>query len=275
MQLIRCTNFQRFLPKGATRPFLCSAEDGRLYVVKAQGNPLGSKVLLNEYVTGVLANCIGLSWPNVRIVQLSKDIIHKLRERDFEVESELAVGIEYIEGLQEINQPKSISYSDPKFNDINAQHILNIFHNERYLDAFYGKSVIDNWLLMRDTTYDTLQKTIDGRPLFLDASDSLGGLDWDVDKLMFDNIFFDTSIYLCGFELKLEKFNPWLHKIRKLSTSTYNYTLDSLPDEWNVPTNFTDRTIDFLYKTNEIFLENFCEKIEIENFNKAQHGHSL
>jgi len=48
MQSALCINFNEFLPKGATRPFLSITENGHLYVVKAHGNPLGTKVLFNE-----------------------------------------------------------------------------------------------------------------------------------------------------------------------------------------------------------------------------------
>lgn len=263
-----CISFEEFLPTGATRPFLSMAEDSRLYVVKAHGNPLGTKVLFNEYITGLLASEIDLSWPNVQIVQLSQGVIDKLEQSDFEVLSKWAVGIEYIRGLEEIKWPPNVKYSDPNFDELNAQYILKLFPDGRNHNAFYGKAVLDNWLLIEDTTYDTLHKTLDGKPMFLDASISFGGLEFDENKLNFRHIFFETSPYLCGFKFKMAKFEFWLKKIEKISVSTYNSILNGLPDEWDVPPEFIKYTKDYLLCTNKIFLKKFKEQIEFEELSK-------
>lgn len=245
------------------------AEDRCLYVIKAHGNPLGLKVLFNEYITGVLANEIGLNWPNVRIVQLSQRVIDELDRNNFRVISKWAVAIEYIRSLQEIKwPPTNVNCLDSKFKEINAQHILKIFPDERNQDGFYGKSILDNWLLIRDTTYDTLHKTIDGKPMFLDASDALGGIEWDENKLTFSHIFFETAPYLSGFNFKMNKFEPWLDKIEQISVSTYNFILNSLPDEWDVPSQFIKHTKNYLLSTNKSFLNKFKERIEFEVLSK-------
>ena len=263
-----CLKFEKFLPKGATRPFLSTAKNKRLYVVKAHGNPLGSKVLFNEYITGNLAKEIGLNWPNVQIVQLSHRVIDDLEQSDYEVLSKWAVGIEFFEGLEELNWPSNIRYSDPNFNEVNAQHILKFFPDGKNHDAFYGKAVLDNWLLIEDTTYDTLHKTIDGRPMFLDASISLGGLEWDKNKLTLRHIFFETSPYLCGFKFKMDKFDPWLKKIEKISVSKYKFILNGIPDEWNVPFDYITHTKDYFQCATKNFLKDFKEQIEFDFFSK-------
>lgn len=108
MQSTLCTNFKEFLPKGATRPFLSMTEDDHLYVVKAHGNPLGAKVLFNEYITGVLAKKIGLDWPKVQIVLVSQKVIDDLERNNYRVQSKWAVGIEFIKGIEEIKWPSNV-----------------------------------------------------------------------------------------------------------------------------------------------------------------------
>lgn len=190
---MRCINFEDFLSKGATRPFLVETEQERLYVVKAHGNPLGTKALFNEYIAGLLAKEIGLPWPDVRIVRLSLEIIEKLNQADFKVSSEWAVGIEYIDGLTEVKWPANANYSDPDFAERNAQYIMKLFPDPKTYDAFYGKAVFDNWILLEDTTYDTLHKSPEGHPMFLDASMALGGLKWHENELKWAMIIPDRS----------------------------------------------------------------------------------
>lgn len=268
MQSTICINFKEFLPKGATRPFLAMTENEDLYVVKAHGNPLGAKVLFNEYITGVLAREIGVDWPKVQVVSLSRRVIDELERNNYKVRSEYAVGIEFIKGIEEIKWPPNVEFSNPKFNEINARYILESFPDENHLDAFYGKSVIDNWLLIEDTTYDTLHKNINGRPIFLDASIALGGLEWDETKLSFKHIFFETSPYLCGFKFDMANFEPWINKIDSIKASKYNKIINGIPYEWGVPSEFIKCTKDYFYSTKTNFIADFKEAMEFEMFSK-------
>ncbi len=173
-----------------------------------------------------------------KIVELSQRVTDELERNNYKVLSKWAVGIKFIKGLQQIYWPPNIGFKDPKFNQINAQHILKSFPDKKYHDAFYGKSVIDNWLLIEDTTYDTLHKGIDGRPIFLDAHIALGGLDWDESKLSFGYISFETCPYMCGFNFNTAKFSSWIDRVEKIPLSTYSKIIEGIPDEWDVPSEF-------------------------------------
>ena len=145
---MRCISFERFLPKGATRPFLARTEQEDVYVIKAHGNPLGTKALFNEYIAGLLAKEIDLPWPDVHVVRLSHEIIEILNQNDFKVLSEWAMGIKYIEGLKEVTWPPNINNSDPNFAEQNGEYIMSLFPDTRTHEAFYGKAVFDNWILL-------------------------------------------------------------------------------------------------------------------------------
>lgn len=261
---MRCIRFKGFLSKGATRPFLAKTEQENVYVVKAHGNPLGTKALFNEYIAGLLAKEIGLAWPDVRIVRLSHEIIEILNQNDFKILSEWAVGIKYIEGLKEITWPENVNYSDPNFAERNAQYLMSLFPDLKTHDAFYGKAVFDNWILLGDTTYDTLHKSAEGHPVFLDASIALGGLEWDENKLKWTMVIPDRSIYLVGYVSDLSKFVPWIDKVKRIGSANIEKILGEIPKDWNVPNNYIISISEFLASTDDDFLPMFQEWIEFE-----------
>ena len=103
--MIRCIKFEKFLDNGSTKPFLANCDRGESWVVKAyfQANdstPFILKSIFNEFISGALANIIGLPWPKVDIIQLDSQILKQLKKAKFEILSEWAVGIKYISDLQ-------------------------------------------------------------------------------------------------------------------------------------------------------------------------------
>jgi len=259
-----CISFERFLSKGATRPFLGKCDDNKLYVVKVHGNPLGPKSIYNEYIVGNLAKEIELPWPNVQLIQLSPEITFFLEKNGLKILSEWAVGINYIKGIKEVIWPPNSFYKDPDFAAVNAKYIMKIFPSQSTNDALYGKSVFDNWVLLEDTTYDTLHITSDGLPLFLDASIALGGLEWDDNKLQWKHISFDRSVYLYGFKFEMTRFEPWLKRIERISNSTFESILFNIPEEWAVPDAYLKSMKNFLFSTKDTFLPVIREWIEFE-----------
>jgi len=60
--------------KGSTEPVLMRADDGHLYVVKFCTNPLGPRILVNEYLAVRLARSLGMATPEAAVVQVPESL---------------------------------------------------------------------------------------------------------------------------------------------------------------------------------------------------------
>lgn len=66
---------------GATsKPFKVVASDGRAYAVKLPDRKYGCRLLVNELLAGLLAECLGLETPKVVAVEISETILNELTD---------------------------------------------------------------------------------------------------------------------------------------------------------------------------------------------------
>ena len=87
--------------QGATRPFLCRGENGRLYYVK--GCYAGLRSLCCEWVAGRLARDFGLATPDQAMVEISGKLIRGSDRSDIRDLGEgLAFGSARVEGAREL-----------------------------------------------------------------------------------------------------------------------------------------------------------------------------
>src|SRR5882724_987499 len=124
--------------------------------------------------------------------------------------------------------------------------------------SLYGKCIFDNWVLLEDCKYDTLFLDSAGDPIFLDASYAFGGLEWDEDKLQFNDTHLDIQSHFLGGVLEnLDEYTPWLERIDSLSQEELLETLEDVPAEWDVPPNYRAAMQSFLAQTSPIFVPQF------------------
>jgi hypothetical protein len=64
---------------GVTAPQVFRAEDGKVYVVKLQNNPMGAKVLVNEYIACWFGERLNLCFPPGDVLEIDKQVIRKSR----------------------------------------------------------------------------------------------------------------------------------------------------------------------------------------------------
>lgn len=244
--------FQHFLT-GATRPFVALSEEGEPWVAKTHGNPLGTKTIFNEYVTGSLAREVKLPWPTTAIVELSPAILQRLKQEGLEVLSPWAVGSRYLPNLKPV-----LGEWDPKRN---PSQIRLFFGDLKKYAGFYGKAVFDNWVLLDDSKYDTLFVTPDESPIFLDASHAFAGAEWNAETLKWSDIRV-RSPYLEGILLDRTQFGPWLERIQSVDSVVIKNVFDAIPKEWDVPTGYPSAAAEFVAATQSTFLRAFQSRMD-------------
>jgi hypothetical protein len=243
---------------GATRPFIIQDEEGMKWVVKALGNPFGTQAVFNEHVAGGLARLIDLPWPRTSLISLSPAVIKALAGNNFKAASSMAVGGEYINGLSPVNLPcHSVDPNGP---------------TPTMLEAFYGKCVFDNWILMKDTKSDTLHMLPDGRPIFLDATFAFGFIHeeegWDTGRLSWNEADFnlESSPYMIGVLVDRARYNVWIERIKGVTKEQIEVLLASVPKDWKVPPAYMQALEQFLDSSRTVFVPLFQEYLEYLNF---------
>jgi len=264
---MKCIKFERFLPIGATRPFIARDSDSNKWVIKFIGNPLGTKAVFNELITSILANSIQLPWPDVSICHLSTQIIQRVQDEKLKVQSDWAIAIQYIEGLQHVNWPEGGYNPQKNFKQRNAQHIHTKFSKLNDFNVFYGKAIFDNWVLLEDRKYDTLLKTKEGYPIFLDASAAFYGFDWNIDELVWNRTSIDIkSPYLEGIVTEFERFDKWIETLQREFKVNLLPKYEDIPASWNIPRDYYSALKDFLSTTQEVFVQIFREWVDIHKY---------
>jgi len=64
---------------GVTVPRVFRANDGKIYVVKLQNNPMGTKVLVNEYIAGWFGERMNLCFPPSDLLEIEEQVLQKSR----------------------------------------------------------------------------------------------------------------------------------------------------------------------------------------------------
>jgi hypothetical protein len=177
-----------------------------------------------------------------------------LREEGLKAESKWAVGIKYIEGFREAKWPNCSPLS-PEFEEINALCIKELFPDRAKYEGFYGKAVFDNWVLMEDTKYDTLGIGQRGFPIFLDGSIALGGLEWEAEKLRWEDtrIDFHHSPYLQGILTDCDQFAIWVERIEAIEESYIEEIFMEIPKKWGISEEYLSACITFLTSSRQNF----------------------
>jgi hypothetical protein len=127
--------------------------------------------------------------------------------------------------------------------------------NNFFLRCSKPKAVFDNWVLMEDTKYDTLNIDEKGSPVFLDASIALGGLEWEVEKLRWEDtrIDFNHSPYLQGILTDCDQFATWLERIERIEEKAIAEIFMEIPKEWQISEKYILACITFLSSSKKNF----------------------
>ncbi|MEZ5480327.1 MAG: HipA family kinase [Thiolinea sp.] len=120
--------------QGATRPFICRAEDGKLYYVKGKSASTGERI--REWIGANLAAVFGLTVPPMALLEIPKSL---LDVSDSEVQHDLGLG--FAVGSQQILAVDELRVEDISFIPLDIQQAIAVF---------------DLWLQNEDRTLSVL-----------------------------------------------------------------------------------------------------------------------
>ena len=71
--------------RGGSQAFLAEGADGQYYVAKFQGNPQGTRTLVNEWIGWRIFQRLGITTPELRVLRLTESLRDRLPELYFSV----------------------------------------------------------------------------------------------------------------------------------------------------------------------------------------------
>ena len=235
---------------GSTKPILGYRDDIR-YVVKYMHNPMGGKVVVNEYVSSCILNLLEIKTPKFCLLIVAEEL---RTFGGFIEESEIVFCSEYVEHLP-LTSPYMISSVH------NTEQFLEFLIFDAFLFNFDRSDTQESPLLnLGNIIYNSIDKSV----YLIDHSHILDPYDmeWNDDIVdfldiphnvtinkLFDLTIYDT-LYNNGF-LKFSKtqINNIKKKYAKINLGMLENIVNSIPISWGcISLNEKEKLIEFLIK---------------------------
>jgi hypothetical protein len=203
--------------RGHTHATLCAADDGNLYVVKRQDNPISPRVLVSEWIGAQLMHRFGLKIPRVALLRGGPD--------DGERPSAIQFGSRYP--------------VDPAVQAVYDYLPAALLPSVANLNMFVGAWVFDLWVCNTDVRQAVLYRNhppAAGQTayrsftaLFMDNSHLFGGPEWGFQQLPTANLCWAAPAY----ETHMNDVFAWLEKLHTVANDdTLCAIRATVPRQW-------------------------------------------
>jgi hypothetical protein len=220
--------------RGGAQSHLMRCDDGSFYVVKFSNNPQGSRILANEMFGTRLAARMGISVPDVDLIDVREALIKSTES----LRMQLAIGrVPCSPGIQ-FGSKFPGDASKIKVYDLLYFHDAPIIGN---VHDFWGILIFDKWTCNVDDRQAILvsqqgldfhwSPTITFKAMMIDQGFCFGGSAWDFPDAPRRSMCIRRRVYenVQG----IEAFEPWLDWLEnRLSLDTLYEEAEKVPIEW-------------------------------------------
>ncbi|HWT65192.1 MAG TPA: HipA family kinase [Terracidiphilus sp.] len=212
--------------RGGAQGQLMLGADGNAYVVKFQNNPQHMRVLANEMLAARLAAAVGLTTPQVDLVDVSPWLIEHTQEleMDFGRRRErckpgLQFGSRFVGGLM----PGQVVDYLPE------EQLAEV----RNLEEFAGILALDKWTGNangRQAVFARKPRERKYRAVFIDFGYCFHAGEWRFEEAPLRGIYYRNDVYrrIRGWD----DFEPWLSRMEKLDPEVAWSAAEDVPPEW-------------------------------------------
>jgi hypothetical protein len=214
--------------RGGSQPFLVEGEDRQFYVAKFTGNPQGNRTLINEWIAHRLFQQLGLSTPDLRLLQLSERS-KSTEDLWFQIGNQTIA----IQGTFHLGSQCPV---DPTTTAIYDFLPRRLFPKVVNLGDLASAFVLDRWLGQTDTRQAvfardrTNGKDLKLRLYLIDHGMSFAGKQWELPDSMKYGLYMDRSVYL-SLNMKAAC-EEALSRIDALTESDLYAAADDIPSCW-------------------------------------------
>ncbi|MGA3188301.1 MAG: HipA family kinase [Bryobacteraceae bacterium] len=234
------TDARRLIRKmrGGAQAHLLDAADGHAYVVKFVNNPQHRRILLNEWISSVFLNYLGIASPAAAIVRMSEEFL----AANPEVHLQLASSHE---------APQAGWHFGSRFPGDPARVVVYDFLPDSILEQienlpdFLGALAFDKWMGNADSRQAVffrarLKEWIPGSDAhslkmgfvaqMIDNGFVFGGPNWQFTDSAIQGLYFRPSVY--RHVRGLADFEPWLTRIVNFPEEMFDQAIKSIPPAW-------------------------------------------
>jgi hypothetical protein len=224
-----CVKAHRFIRKmrGGAQAHLIEAVGGSSYVVKFTNNPQHSRILLNEWIASAVLRYLGVSTPDVAIVDVSPEFIRENPELHIQLGSgraPAACGLHF--GSRFGDDGARVAYDD-----LPAALLGSVVN----LRDFFGVLVADKWLGNTDSRQSiflrvpNVNRRLAFRVQMIDNGQAFDGGNWRFEDSGLRGVY-HGQVY--GHVRSVEDFEPWLTKVANFPEELICEALRRAPSSW-------------------------------------------
>lgn len=220
--MLHAEKYLRPVGIGVTQPHLLRCDDGNVYVVKLQGNRLGPKVLVNEYIAARFAALVPLCFPPGGVIEITADFLRSCLQLRRTAARGLHFGTRYLGRASYVHR-HNLAFVQNKKEIAGVMLFDHLMHNaDRTLN---GKNML-------------LRREADGYKLYaIDNSHLFGSGRWRADRLeaLAESVQVNRRrAYgtLLRHYLTAEDFAPYAAQFEAISEAQIASIVDDIPAQW-------------------------------------------
>lgn len=224
--------------RGGAQAHLIEGDDGAFYVVKFTNNPQHRRILVNEWLSGVLLRYLQVYTPEMALIELTPEFIA--------AHPDLCI----VYGSRREQPPPGIHFGSRTAVDPDRVAIYDFLPNtllgkiENRAD-FLGIFIFDKWVGNADSRQAIFfrAKARNWTPLKGDAPARVGffaqmidhgfafnGPHWSFADSPIQGVYFRTSVY--QHVTSFDSFQPWLDMVRHFPNSVLDQAWKQIPRAW-------------------------------------------
>ncbi len=212
--------------RGGAQGQLMLGADGHFYVVKFQNNPQHTRVLANEFLASKLAAAVGLTVPQVELVEVSSwlidntpDLVMEIGKTLVRCKPGLQFGSRFAGGLM----PGQVADYLPE------EQLLEV----RNLAEFAGILALDKWTGNangRQAVFVRRRRERRYKAVFIDFGYCFHAGEWRFEDAPLRGVYFRNTVYR---NIKAwNAFEPWLSSMERMPAETLWAAAGEIPPEW-------------------------------------------
>jgi len=212
--------------RGGAQGQLMLGADGQLYVVKFQNNPQHMRVLANEFLTSRLALAVGLSAPEVELVEVSSWLIENTPELEMDL------------GRSRVRCTPGLQFGSRFVGGLMPGQVVDYLPEEKLMEVrnlgeFAGILALDKWTANsngRQAVFARKQRESRYRAVFIDFGYCFHAGEWRFEDSPLRGVYYRNDVYrqITGWE----SFEPWLTRLEGLAADAVWEAASEIPPEW-------------------------------------------
>ena len=212
--------------RGGAQGQLMLGADGHVYVVKFQNNPQHIRVLANEFLASRLALAVGLTAPEVELVDVSGWLVEHTPELEIDL------------GKTRVRCVPGLQFGSRFVGGLMPGQVVDYLPEEQLaevknLTEFAGILALDKWTGNangRQAVFARKQRERRYRAVFIDYGYCFQAGEWLFEDIPLRGVYYRNDVYreITGWD----SFEPWLTRLETMPAETVWAAANEVPPEW-------------------------------------------